>query len=126
MHVAGRRKRSCRGIVEFALARGVRLFTPPATSTLPLFSRVAVCCSRAVARLPVVLKVPATGSYSSVVAVSPALAAPPVTSTLPLFSRVAVCNDRATCMLPVAVNVLVPGLYNWAVASGLPLLSVPP
>ena len=38
---------------------------PPATSTLPEGSSVAVCKSRAVPRLPVAVHVAAAGSYSS-------------------------------------------------------------
>ena len=38
---------------------------PPATSTLPEGSSVAVCKYRAVLRLPVLLQLPVAGSYSS-------------------------------------------------------------
>ena len=49
---------------------------PPATSTCPPLSRVAVCSDRAVAMLPVTLQVSLTGSYSSADVVSPVGAAP--------------------------------------------------
>ena len=66
-------------------------FYPPATSTLPLGSNVAVCCRRAVLRLPVALHVPLAGSYSSALGEGlKLLSSPPATSTLPLGSNVAV------------------------------------
>ena len=73
-----------------ALARKPLAPNPPATSTLPLGSNVAVCRSRPVVRLPVALHVPLAGSYSSALLSAPLLPAPPATSTLPLGSNVAV------------------------------------
>src|SRR5204863_693682 len=80
---------------------------PPATSTLPEGSSVAVCPSRAAPRLPVLLHAPApplaAGSYSSallkVLLILPL--SPPATSTLPEGSSVAVCDPRAIPRLPV-------------------------
>ena len=69
-----------------ALLRALPL-NPPATSTLPLGSNVAVGDRRAVVRLPVSLQVPLAGSYSSALP----LLSPAATSTLPLDSNVAVC-----------------------------------
>src|SRR6266566_1121051 len=77
---------------------------PPATSTLPLPSKVAVCPTRGVAMLPVRVKVPVAGLKSSAVARVPVAFVPPVTRTLPLASLVAVCLRRANSILPVAVK----------------------
>ena len=49
-------------------SRDSRRYIPPATSTLPLGSKVAVCSERAVLRLPVAVQVPLAGSYSSALA----------------------------------------------------------
>src|SRR5439155_17402898 len=62
---------------------------PPATSTLPEGSSVAVCKYRAVLRLPVLLQLPVAGSYSSALLKQLPLY-PPATSTLPEGSSVAV------------------------------------
>ena len=94
---------------------------PAATSTVPLFSNVAVWPARGVFRLPVGVKVPVTGSYNSalvrtllaLMAVGPM---PPATSTIPLFSNVAVWVSRAWFRLPVGVKVPVTGSYNSALA----------
>src|SRR5205807_8602861 len=43
-------------------------FLPPATSTVPLASNVAVWSYRPVLRLPVTVQVPVAGSYSSALA----------------------------------------------------------
>ena len=57
------------GRYNSALARTVPVLSlPPATSTCPLFSNVAVCPTRAVVMLPSQVKVPVAGSYSSAVA----------------------------------------------------------
>ena len=64
---------------------------PPATSTLPLGSNVAVWKKRAVLRLPVAVHVPLAESYSSALLRGVLKSGvPPATSTLPLFSNVAV------------------------------------
>ena len=57
------------GSYSSALAKAVPLLSrPPATSTLPFGSNVAVCNKRAVLRLPVAVQVPLAGSYSSALA----------------------------------------------------------
>ena len=68
----------------------VLLLNPPATSTLPLGSNVAVCKSRAALRPPVAVQLPVAGSYSSALVKRPLRFSPPATSTLPLGSNVAV------------------------------------
>jgi len=80
------------GSYSSALAEGFKLVSsPPATSTIPLDSNVAVCSSRAVLRLPVAVQVPLVGSYSSALAEAvKLLSTPPATSTIPLDSKVAV------------------------------------
>src|SRR5215472_13691910 len=98
---------------------------PPATSTSPLFSSVALCCSRAPCIDPVFAHVPVAGSYNSALrrAASklPAsqpypepLQPPPATSTWPPRSRVAVWPDRATFIAPVAAQLPVAGSYSSA------------
>ena len=52
-------------VVQFRASEIAAVVCPPATSTLPLGSNVAVCQKRAVLRLPVALQVPLAGSYSS-------------------------------------------------------------
>jgi hypothetical protein len=69
-------------------------------STFPLGNNVAVCESLAAVILPVAVKVPVAGLYSSALARSK----PPAMSTFPLDNRVAVCSDLATVMLPVATK----------------------
>src|SRR5262249_22014445 len=72
---------------------------PPATSTLPLGSSVAVWCSR-FALTEATDQVLLPGSYNSAKdrgkGKTPTPPPPPVTSTLPLSSRVAVSPARAT------------------------------
>ena len=47
-----------------ALAETSKLLSnPPAASTMPLVNKVALCSSRAVLRLPVILQLPVAGSY---------------------------------------------------------------
>jgi hypothetical protein len=80
------------GSYNSALAIGLKKLgstTPPATSTLPLGSNVAVWAKRALVRLPVALHIPLAGSYSSALVRELPLY-PPATSTLPLGSNVAV------------------------------------
>src|SRR5437870_12251327 len=48
-----------------ALAIALLLSSPPATSTMPLGSNVAVCRSRATLRLPVAVQIPVGGSDRS-------------------------------------------------------------
>jgi hypothetical protein len=61
--------------------------------------------------LPVALKVPATGSKISAVAVAAPADWPPAKSTCPLGSVVTVSKQRATVMLPVAEDVAAAGSY---------------
>src|SRR5690348_9084404 len=88
------------GLYSSALASGPTEAEPPATSTWPLASRVALAALWGVCMLPVSVQVPVTGLYSSALVLSP-----PTTSTWPLCSRVAVESARATCRLPVNVQV---------------------
>src|SRR6516164_2855605 len=91
--------------------------SPPATSTWPLFSSVAVKSSRAVVMLPVGLNVPVAGLYSSALLVAALPTPPPATSTWPFCSTVAVKvrAARAVVMLPVGLNLPVAGSYSSAV-----------
>src|SRR5450756_138269 len=100
---------------------------PPATSTLPSGSSVAVWNMRGVGMLPVAVQDPLFGSYSSAEAsgglpppVSPPgtllLTVPPATSTLPSVSSVAVWNWRGVTMLPVTVQDPLFGSYSSAEA----------
>src|SRR5450756_549154 len=112
---------------------------PPATSTLPSGSSVAVWDWRGMGMLPVAVQDPLLGSYSSAEASvgppppmsPPGSAVPPATSTLPSGSSVAVWNMRGVTMLPVAVQDPLLGSYSSAEASALLLpvtllLPVPP
>src|SRR5215469_17869558 len=81
------------------------LLSPPATSTSPFGSRVAVCCPRATVMLPVVVHFPLAGSYNSEPLRKPVEFTPPAANTWPFWSRVAVCLIRAVLMLPVEVQV---------------------
>ena len=102
------------GPYSLALARSLE-FRPPATSTLPLGSNVAVAPLRALFSEPVALHVPVAESYSSALDRSP-LPYPPATSTLPLGSNVAVAPLRALFSEPVAFHVPVAGSYSSALA----------
>ena len=78
---------------------------PPATNTNPLPSKVAVCCERAVVKLPVVVNVPFVGLYSSALAEAKLeVTTPPAISTRPFGSKVAVWATRGVFKLPVTVN----------------------
>ena len=86
-----------RGVEELALAWVVAPLRPPATSTFPEASNVAVCAWRAVANEPVGTNAPApalpAASKSSALASAPELPQllqPPTTSTVPEESKVAV------------------------------------
>src|SRR5213078_4481255 len=91
---------------------------PPATSTLPPGSRVAVApLPAALAIGPVAAQVPVAGSYSSAEGtLAPPAPAPPTTSTFPLASKLAVCPLRAVVIGPVAAQVPVAGSYSSAEA----------
>ncbi len=107
--------------------KGKMLLFPPATSTLPLGSNVAVCKSRSMLRLLVALHVPVAGSYTSaLLRMPPGIPNPPATSTLPLGSNVAVCNLRRVLRLPVALQIPVAGSYSSAVLKGPPATSTLP
>src|SRR5262252_5221715 len=65
---------------------------PPAASTIPLESRVAVCRARPLLRLPVKIQVPLSVSYSSALAkVKPVVSNPPEMSAIPLDNKVPAC-----------------------------------
>src|SRR5450759_4219348 len=104
---------------------------PPATSTLPSGSSVAVWDWRGVTMFPVAVQDPLLGSYSSAEAsalllpVTLLLPVPPATSTLPSGSSVAVWDWRGVTMLPAAVQDPLPGSYSSAEASR-PVPTVPP
>ena len=78
--------------------------TPPAIRTFPFARRVAVCAVRGVVIVPVAVKIPLFGSYSSAVASVPLTFWPPAIRTFPLARSVAVWELRPTLMLPVAAN----------------------
>ena len=93
-------------VYSSALALMVGKSDPPAASTFPLDSKVAVCRARALLRLPVNVQVPLAGSYSSALAkVKPLVSNPAAASVVPLDNRVAVCPNRPVVRLPVAVHV---------------------
>ena len=84
---------------------------PPVTSTLPVsVNSTAPALVRALAMLPVAVKVPVAGSYSSAVARSLTGPTPPAISTFPVGSSVAVWPLRVVVMLPVGAKVPVEGL----------------
>src|SRR5207245_85872 len=87
----GRREILKAGMPHTARARPAA--DPPARSTLPVGSSVAVCPWRAVCILPVAAHRPVDGSYSSALAQgtqSPLVALPPATRTWPEGKSVAV------------------------------------
>ena len=71
------------GSYNSALAKVPLMLPPPATSTCPFGSNVAVCKEREVVILPVAVHIPIAGSYSSALS-------PLATSTCPFGSNVAV------------------------------------
>jgi hypothetical protein len=78
------------GSYSSALLKTTKLLIPPATSTLPAGSNVAVCKTRPATRLPVTVHLPVAGSYSSALLKNNMPLYPPATSTLPEGSNVAV------------------------------------
>ena len=82
---------------------------PPADSTGPSSSRVAVWLARVVVRLPVRFHDSLAGSFSSVLVSQPLPLKPPLTGALPLGSKVSVCPPRASCMAPVSAQVPLAG-----------------
>src|SRR5438067_5697980 len=94
------------GLYNSALARSPVESAPPATSTVPLLSSVAVWPSRALFMLPVGVKVPVVGLYNSALASLPLVVLmPPAINTIPLLSNVALGSWRPVFMLPVGTNV---------------------
>src|SRR6266705_142336 len=90
------------GSNNWALAVGVPgAPLPPATSTFPFLSRVAVAEWRTAPRLPVAVNVPLAGSNNSATSGGVVGPTPPATSTFPLLSNVAVCKSRGVVRLPV-------------------------
>src|SRR5207302_8718822 len=81
---------------------------PPATSTVPLVSSVAVAFSRALAIEPVSRQ--GAGSYSAAEARAPELSSPPATSRLPVLSKEAVATNLALGRDPAADQPFVAGL----------------
>ena len=73
-----------------ALVRTSVVPSPAATSTMPLGSKVAVCLSRALLRLPVAVQLSLARSYNSALARTPFIPTPPAASAMPLGSNVAV------------------------------------
>jgi hypothetical protein len=105
------------------------LLYPPATRTLPFPRSVASWSTRLAAMLPVAVKVPVLGSYSSAVKSAEfgkLNCQPPAIRTLPLGRSVAVWNARGTVIGPVAENVSVVGSYNSALAVAVKDASCPP
>ena len=90
---------------------------PPATSTLPFGSKVAVWLTRGSVMLLVAVNILVEGSNTSAVAVEfpKLLAIPPVIRTRPSDRRVAVCWARAELML-LRGSVI----GTWRVADGWP------
>jgi len=75
--------------------------TPPATTTRPSASNVAVWNWRATLMSGTAVHNPVAGSNSSAEAITPDAPAPPVTRTFPLLSKVAVWPYLAVARLPV-------------------------
>src|SRR5438874_1279570 len=97
-------------------------FPPPATSTLPEGSSVAVGAKRAVPMLPVAVHVPVAGSYSSALLKErKGVVKATSTSIWPLGSSVAVGPLREVRWLPVAAHVPVAGSYSSALLKEVPL-----
>src|SRR5260221_13081699 len=90
-------------------------FCPPATSTCPFESRVAVCWSRAACRLPVVVQVPVAGLYSSALVRKLLLLSPAATSTCPVASSAAAGPGLAVGVLLVSPHAPVGGFDTAAV-----------
>src|SRR5438046_833329 len=85
-----------RGVVNLDAGEGIKLVpSPPAASTCPSESRVAVCPQRPIFSGAATLHVPLSGSNNSAAERTLAPSNPPAISTLPLRSKVAVCEYRA-------------------------------
>src|SRR5215469_5507441 len=84
---------------------GSTLPSPPATSTSPPVSSVAVWFVRALAISPVIVHLAVAGSYNSALAtIVPLELMPPATRTRPFGSSVAVCPLRGIFRVPVFVQ----------------------
>src|SRR6266581_4816826 len=94
---------------------------PPATSTLPFGSSVAVCPSRDTDMVPPSVHASAAGSYSSAEGVPP-----PAIRTVPSVNRVAVPSVRPVDMLAAADQFPVEGSNREAPRYTVPAPSNPP
>ena len=87
---------------------GISLPMPPATSTYPFCSKVAVCDPRPTPMLPVAIHIPVAGSCSSALAKGgkPPLPRPPATSYLPIPQQrrrlECACSDKVAGGSPPA------------------------
>jgi hypothetical protein len=79
-------------------------------------NRVAVKAARAVIKLPVPVKTPEVGLYTSELLSMALVLKPPVTSTSPLDTSVAAFWVRAKAIGPVGAKVPDAGLYYSALA----------
>src|SRR5437879_5483724 len=97
-----------------ALVKNVSPSRPPATSTCPFGSNVAVCTPRFLVMAPVAVHppIPVASPYTLPFRALTASSTPPATSTCPFGSNVAVWSQRALRRLPVSLHVLVVGSYS--------------
>ncbi len=101
--------------------------SPPVIRTFPSSNNVAVWYALPRLMLPVVVNVPAPGSYSSaLVRPNESLPTPPAMRTFPLGNKVAVWLVLAAVMLPAGVNVPLVWSYSSALARVLLCSSPPP
>src|SRR5208283_84736 len=110
-------------VYNSALFVGPEPILPPAISTFPFDSNVAVCWSRGVfIRLVVATQSrnPGLGLYTS--ALLP-MASPPAARTNPFVSNVVVKARRGVVIGPVGDQVPLAGLNNSALATIMPLVS---
>src|SRR5262249_54089643 len=110
------------GSYSSALVNPGEEIPPPATSTCPSCSNVAVCAERSNVMLPVFVHTLLPGSYSSALAKFTSVK-PPATSTCLFGSNVAVAKERVVDILPVTVHCPVAGLYSSVL---VPLMASPP
>ena len=103
------------------------LTQPPATSTLPFVSRVAVCPKRGVESAPAGDHAPVAGSKSSAAPrTAPPVPRPPETSTLPFASLTAGKSSRAAAMTPAGAHAAAPSLKTSVEDRIVPPPSTPP
>ena len=98
-------------IVSSSASVSAPLLNPPATSTIPLGNKVAVCRARAVLRFAS----SASRSCSPDIqfrarGTLPVSSNPPATSAIAVGQQIAVCSARAVLRLPVTVQV---PLFGW-------------